>query len=76
MDPVRDPEGIEVEYLNKTGAINGRSLLEIGCGNGRLTWRYANLAAATVGTPECALISAAVARLAKKYLLPCYAAGG
>ena len=34
------------------------------------------LAAATVGTPECALISAAVARLAKQYLLPCYVAGG
>ena len=34
------------------------------------------LAAATVGTPECALISAAVARLARDYLLPCYVAGG
>lgn len=34
------------------------------------------LAGATVGTPECALISAAVARLAKDYLLPCYVAGG
>ena len=34
------------------------------------------LAAATVGTPECALISAAVARMARNYLLPCYVAGG
>ena len=34
------------------------------------------LAAATVGTPECALISAAVAKLAKRYLLPSYVAGG
>ena len=34
------------------------------------------LAAAAVGTPECALISAAVARIAKEYLLPCYVAGG
>jgi len=34
------------------------------------------LAAATVGTPECALISAAVAQLAKRYLLPSYVAGG
>jgi len=34
------------------------------------------LAAATVGTPECALISTAVARLARDYLLPCYVAGG
>jgi len=34
------------------------------------------LAAASVGTPECALISAAVARLARDYLLPSYVAGG
>jgi trimethylamine--corrinoid protein Co-methyltransferase len=34
------------------------------------------LAAATVGTPECALISAAVVRLARFYLLPSYVAGG
>ncbi|MCF8068045.1 MAG: trimethylamine methyltransferase family protein [Desulfobacterales bacterium] len=34
------------------------------------------LAAATVGTPECALISASVSRLAKRYLLPSYVAGG
>ncbi|MCP4450543.1 MAG: hypothetical protein GY809_03715 [Planctomycetes bacterium] len=34
------------------------------------------LAAATVGTPECASISAAVARMAKEYVLPCYVAGG
>jgi trimethylamine---corrinoid protein Co-methyltransferase len=34
------------------------------------------LAAATVGTPECALISAAVVRLARYYALPSYVAGG
>jgi len=34
------------------------------------------LAAATVGTPECALINASVAQLAGEYLLPCYVAGG
>jgi len=34
------------------------------------------LAAATVGTPECALISTAVVRIAREYLLPCYVAGG
>jgi len=32
--------------------------------------------AATVGTPECAMISAAVARLARYYSLPSYVAGG
>lgn len=34
------------------------------------------MAAAAVGTPECALISAAVARLARFYALPSYVAGG
>lgn len=33
------------------------------------------LAAASVGTPECALISGAVARLARYYALPSYVAG-
>ena len=34
------------------------------------------MANATVGTPECALISAAVARLARYYALPSFVAGG
>jgi trimethylamine--corrinoid protein Co-methyltransferase len=34
------------------------------------------LGAASVGTPECAAISAAVARLARYYALPSYVAGG
>lgn len=41
MEPVRDPEEIEIEFLNQTGSINGRKVLEIGFGNGRLAWRYA-----------------------------------
>lgn len=34
------------------------------------------LGTASVGTPECAIISAAVARLARYYALPSYVAGG
>ncbi|MBF0201104.1 MAG: trimethylamine methyltransferase family protein [Desulfamplus sp.] len=34
------------------------------------------LASASVGTPECAIISGAVARLARYYSLPSYVAGG
>lgn len=49
MEPIRDPEGIEIEFLQRTGAVHGRSVVEIGCGNGRLTWRYATLAASVVG---------------------------
>lgn len=49
MEPIRDPEGIEIEFLQRTGAVNGRNVVEIGCGNGRLTWRYANFAASASG---------------------------
>jgi trimethylamine--corrinoid protein Co-methyltransferase len=34
------------------------------------------MATATVGSPELAMISAAVARLARYYSLPCFVAGG
>ena len=34
------------------------------------------LASAALGSPECAMISAAVARLARYYALPSFAAGG
>lgn len=46
MEPLRDPEGIETEYLASTGALQGRRVLEIGCGSGRLTRRFAPLTAA------------------------------
>ncbi len=49
MQPIRDPEGIEIEFLQRTGAVCGRKVIEIGCGDGRLTWRYANLAASVAG---------------------------
>ena len=49
MEPVRDPEGIEIEFLKRTGAVHGRKVVEIGCGNGRLIWRYADIAASVVG---------------------------
>ena len=49
MDPIRDPEGVEIEFLRRTGAIFDRKVIEVGCGNGRLTWRYANLAASVAG---------------------------
>jgi ubiquinone/menaquinone biosynthesis C-methylase UbiE len=41
MKPRRDPEGIEIEYLEWTESVNGRQVLEIGCGDGRLIDRYA-----------------------------------
>ncbi|MGH2626788.1 MAG: class I SAM-dependent methyltransferase [Anaerolineales bacterium] len=41
MQPERDPEGREVVHLLRLAHLAGARVLEIGCGNGRLTWRYA-----------------------------------
>ena len=37
-----DPEGHETEALFALVELEGREVLEIGCGDGRLTWRYAD----------------------------------
>ncbi len=44
MQPQRDPEGREVVHLLRLARLADARVLEIGCGNGRLTWRYASLA--------------------------------
>jgi len=40
-----DPEGNETAALFDLVDVQGREVLEIGCGDGRLTWRYADRAA-------------------------------
>jgi 2-polyprenyl-3-methyl-5-hydroxy-6-metoxy-1,4-benzoquinol methylase len=40
-----DPEGNETDALFDLIELKGREVLEIGCGDGRLTWRYADRAA-------------------------------
>jgi len=49
--PVRiDPEESEVPaLLDYAGDFKGKRVLEIGCGDGRLTWAYATQAAHVVG---------------------------
>jgi ubiquinone/menaquinone biosynthesis C-methylase UbiE len=44
-----DPEGNEIRVLNSLCRLRGRDVLEIGAGNGRLTWRYAERVASVVG---------------------------
>ena len=44
-----DFEENEVRALSElTGSLAGQRILEIGCGDGRLTWRYASQAAQVV----------------------------
>jgi ubiquinone/menaquinone biosynthesis C-methylase UbiE len=45
----KDPEGIETRYLNQSAIFTDQNVLEIGSGDGRLTWRYAHSASRVTG---------------------------
>jgi ubiquinone/menaquinone biosynthesis C-methylase UbiE len=56
----RDPERTEIRALQRHVSFKGADILEIGCGDGRLTRRIARLARAVVATdPNAALIARA-----------------
>jgi ubiquinone/menaquinone biosynthesis C-methylase UbiE len=40
----KDPEGIETRHLHQVADLSNQRVLEIGIGDGRLTWRYAGSA--------------------------------
>jgi len=45
----KDPEQNETKHLHKFVDLTERRVLEIGCGEGRLTWRYASRPAVIIG---------------------------
>lgn len=45
----KDPERMETKILHKYADFAGRRVLEIGCGDGRLTWQYAKSASRVAG---------------------------
>ena len=49
MSLQKDPEGFEKKILHKFADLSNKHILEIGCGEGRLTWKYANASSLTVG---------------------------
>jgi len=49
MNLQRDPEGFERKTLHKFVDVNDKLVLEVGCGEGRLTWQYAAASKLTVG---------------------------
>jgi ubiquinone/menaquinone biosynthesis C-methylase UbiE len=40
-----DPEGTEIKVLHELVDFSDADVLEVGCGDGRMTWRYADEAA-------------------------------
>jgi 2-polyprenyl-3-methyl-5-hydroxy-6-metoxy-1,4-benzoquinol methylase len=55
-----DPEGVETRVVNRLVDFLGKDVLEIGCRDGRLTWRYADRAASVLAIdPNKALIALA-----------------
>src|SRR5262245_37657499 len=44
-----DPEGIEIRELFAAADLTDKTVLEIGCGDGRLTFKYAGTPRAVVG---------------------------
>ena len=58
----KDPEGTETRHLNQSTRLAGQRVLEIGCGDGRLTWRYAHSARRVTGIdPDAETLQAALA---------------
>ena len=44
-----DPEGIETRAIHDLVDFTNKRVIEIGCGDGRLTWRYADRAKSVLG---------------------------
>jgi 2-polyprenyl-3-methyl-5-hydroxy-6-metoxy-1,4-benzoquinol methylase len=63
-----DPEQNEVRALKSVAQWRGKDVLEVGCGNGRLTLRLARLGAkVTAVDPESTLIRSARKNLPERF---------
>jgi ubiquinone/menaquinone biosynthesis C-methylase UbiE len=62
-----DPEGTEAKSLHSLVDFSGKSVLEVGCGEGRLTWQYAQKARKiTAIDPESEKIATAIKKRPKE----------
>lgn len=49
MTVQKDPERTETKYLHQFADFTNKRVLEVGCGEGRLTWQYAYEARSVFG---------------------------
>lgn len=49
MASIKDPDGAEARALSEVADFRGQRVLEVGCGDGRLTWVYAHQAESVLG---------------------------
>jgi ubiquinone/menaquinone biosynthesis C-methylase UbiE len=54
-----DPEGEETRVIHALVDFTGRDVLQVGCGDGRMTWRFAERAASVLAIDPKADMSAA-----------------
>jgi 2-polyprenyl-3-methyl-5-hydroxy-6-metoxy-1,4-benzoquinol methylase len=55
-----DPEQAETRVINQLIGFAGADVLDVGCGDGRMTWRFAGLARSVLGLdPEAHSVEAA-----------------
>ena len=45
----KDPERNESKYLHGLADFTHKRVLEVGCGEGRMTWEYAKVTSTTIG---------------------------
>jgi ubiquinone/menaquinone biosynthesis C-methylase UbiE len=65
MPPVLDPEGMHLASLRRLAGFEGASVLEVGCGDGRLTAGLAEEAARVLAfDPDAQAVANARSRLA------------
>ena len=56
-----DPEGVETKAVHDLVDFAGKDVVEVGCGDGRLTWRFAEAASSVLAfDPDPSVIANAV----------------
>ena len=49
MIGIHDPKGVEKQVLHDLVDFDDKDVFEVGCGEGRMTWLYADAAASVLG---------------------------